>query len=193
MIAEMFRKVRQKSQQRIEDAFSAYWQNVVVPLAEGRELDPESVVAAAEPVGRDAETVEADVALYLRRQQMAEEYKQLPAIQKEVGQLEESIAKLNSELAAVQTRISKQLDAAIGRRNELSSRAGFASQIPTELVNTCPNPALKDRAAEILDRRKKAQEERRRFLGTPSQAVIDEQLAQLDREAETVRQQQLIP
>jgi hypothetical protein len=193
MIAEMFRKVRQKSQQRIGDAFSAYWENIVKPLSQGQELDPESVVAAAEALGRDAETVEADVALYLRRQQMAKKYSGLPSIQKEVAQLEASIARWNAELNEVQARIGKQIAAAIESRNQLSERAGFASQIPTELVNTCPNPALKDRAAEILDRRKKAQEERRRFLGTPNQAVIDEQLAQLDRESETVRQQQLIP
>jgi hypothetical protein len=191
MIRELFAKVRAKAQQQAQDSFTSYWQGVVRPLAEGREVDAEAIVQAAEAVNRGPDEVEADVALFLRRQKMVEEYRQLPKAQKELQQLEASIARLNTELSEVQSRIGKELATAIERRNLLSTQTGWVSQVPSELVATCPNPGLNQRASELNAQRRELQVERNRLLGTERQAAIDEQLAELERQAEQVRKLQL--
>jgi hypothetical protein len=191
VIRELFAKVRAKAQQQAQDSFAVYWQGVIRPLAEGREVDAEAIVQAAEAVNRGPDEVEADVELYRRRERMVAEYKQLPSVQKEIQQLETSIGKWNTELLEIQQRLGSQIATAIERRNLLSSQAGWASQTPSELIANCPCPALAARAAELNSQRKELQGQRGRLAGTERAAELDEQLRLLEKEADSIRQQQL--
>jgi hypothetical protein len=154
MIQALFEKVRRKSQQRAGDAFSSYWQNVVKPLAERRELDEESVVAAAESVGRDAEQVEQDVALYLRRCQMNSELKAVPKWRAEATRLQATIDQASSELREHQQRLQTIIDSAYATKMQVEARIDGTRSHETDLARTCPNPALQSRERELSEQRR---------------------------------------
>jgi predicted nucleic acid-binding Zn-ribbon protein len=154
MIRELFQKVKRKSEQRAGDAFSQYWTGIVARLAAGEELDPEAVVAAAESVGRDASAVESDVDLFRRRQQMAEELRQVPKWQTESVKLQATIDRAAAELREHQQRLQTIIDSAYATKMQVEARIDGTRSHETDLARTCPNPSLASRAQELSEQRK---------------------------------------
>jgi len=161
MIQELFKRVKQKQQQRAGDAFAQYWEGIVARLAGDEQLDAESVVAAAEAIGRDAQQVEADVALFRHRQRLSEELAAVPKWQAESAKLQATIDQAAAELRDHQTRLQAIIDATYAQRAEIENRIAGAAQHATELSNGCPNPELRIREQELQAQRRELQERRR--------------------------------
>ncbi len=164
MIQELFRKVRRKAQAKAGSEFEAYWQNVVARLAAGEQLDPEAVVESATAIGRDAAAVEKDVALFLRRQQIAQELAALPGWQRESAKLQAQLDRLNAELAEAQTRLGSQIQAAYAAKQAIDIQITGTAQFERDLVQSCPNPELAQRETELQQQRRELLERRRALV-----------------------------
>ena len=164
MITKIFERVRRKAEQRAGDSFSQYWTGIVARLAAGEELDPEAVVAAAESVGRSPEQVEQDLDLFRRRQQMVTELASVEGWQREAQRLQALIDRQTAELNEAQSRLGKAIAEAYSAKTAIESRINGTVQYPTELANTCPNPALTVRESELIGQRKELLDRRRPLI-----------------------------
>lgn len=164
MIAELFRKVKRKAEQRASDTFGQYWESIIRPLAEGRDVDEEAIVQSAEAIGRNPEQVESDVELFRQRQKMADELKSVPAWQRESERLQAVIDKAAAELQGHQQRLQAIIDSTYAQRQEIENRISGCTQHATELANTCPNPSLASREQELTEQRKELLDRRRPLI-----------------------------
>jgi len=157
-IATVIERIVGKQRER-QAARAADFRDVVVQIADGREPDADFVAQVLHEAGKSLDDLQRAVELLQRRRQLRQKLDSLPRLMAKQREIEQQLAAINGDLEAAEKRHEELYYPLQAELNDLRQAIGEAERSKAELHQTCTDPELRARLADVAARLQTARQE----------------------------------
>lgn len=154
IIKELFRKKRQKVSDAVRPIRQRYLE-LVRSLASGEEIDEEEVFAITDELGVDEQKLSADVSTMQQRLKYAQQLEQNRQAAMSHAGIMADLERLNDEYAKFVAKWQPRKDAVAQALKDNDLVIATTNGAESKLLESCLDPEILDRQAELNERRKK--------------------------------------
>jgi chromosome segregation ATPase len=157
-IATIIERIVGKQRER-QAARAADFRDIVIQIADGNEPDAEFVAQVLDEAGKSLDDLKKAVELLQHRRQLRQKWDAIPGLMDQRHDVEQQMAEADRELEAAESKHFATMNPLSAQLDQLRAATQEGENAKRELWNTCSDPALLAKLADVRGRLAKAEKE----------------------------------